>query len=1168
MEPRQDSKLFLPDPTSLLTYARAWWTDAWADAYIEIRPIAHDRTEPAQKAALRARRYFAWDSPEVLSEHIAAHIGAHAKHAVEWSWYAGAAPRTTKAGTAESVPSLSGAWVDLDDHDGQATQAAQSAEVLAALEQMGFPPTLAVRSGGGRGRHLYYRYRELCDAEEGVALNRLLATVLHGDLQATDRARVLRVPGTWHTKRTPVLSTVETAEASREYSVSDFSEALELLAERYGRKRVQVRRVLQRPSSSDDAWTPLEKKDAARIVDVCARFRQFADPSHQVRLSEPEWGHLGSNLKAVLPDDVSLWLEWSQIDGARPGASFDERTAIEYYERHYSAPVHCHVMEETTPKAECRACPFFHENRTPAFLLRRMLGGGRVLGAPSHVDALRRLSGESGILSSEAVEGDVEERVRLAAQYERSALNEFLAQLIDEGRDETAAALGLVVRATDEATERPEQASETPVEIADSDAIHSAIEALRGGTAAQQALQGALGALARLQAQSELEFHQACRDLVEAGKAQKLSMGLLKRSVKQASDQLLGGQAAPSLPRGGASDGDATTTAPRPILIAETMPEAPLAYLAVPSGYGLSHDGMSRFKSMVGGYEIEEFFSLAPCYITKIYRDVTSDHESWEIAYLRRGIWRSQIVDREVGQNSRKIVELSGCGIPVHSDNASDLVKFLAAFESTNLENLPVEQVTSHMGWQDRAGFVYGKEYIPLEDEQTIQFRPLGGGDEQLAQAIRAHGNLQAWMDAITPAVQYPVVRLAFYAAFAPPLLDILNCPNFILDFSGKTSRGKTSLLRVAASVFGAPDRERAASVMNTWNNTPVGLERLCSASTHLPVILDDTKDAPNPTLVAKLIYLIAGGKGKTRGQLKGAATTAAWRTVLFSSGEQPAVSYTRDGGTRGRTVTVTKLPFGEPSKETEALLECLSTDLSDHHGHGLPLFVRFIAAHKDEWMEWRKTVDGTRRRYAEQTKEETGKRLARYMATVHVTADLVHRAFAEAGQPLPFDVRYPTSELWSDILGESRDPRGEEEALRAVASWAAANQQSFWGRHTHGDSDSDVTRQPNQGWLGRWDREAWTYLAVEVNALKRFLEQSGFAPEEVLDGWYERGWTTTTGGKKNRRTKQVRVNGEPVYCVALTRQTMDRLRDGTLDDEEDETPVAMASVGTDDPFA
>jgi hypothetical protein len=80
------------------------------------------------------------------------------------------------------------AWVDLDDADG-----------LVALRAFPHRPALVVASGSG-GAHAYWRLTGAHPADQLEQANRQLCAALGGDPACTDRARIMRVPGTFNGK--------------------------------------------------------------------------------------------------------------------------------------------------------------------------------------------------------------------------------------------------------------------------------------------------------------------------------------------------------------------------------------------------------------------------------------------------------------------------------------------------------------------------------------------------------------------------------------------------------------------------------------------------------------------------------------------------------------------------------------------------------------------------------------------------------------------------------------------------------------------------------------------------------------------------------------------------------------------------------------------------------
>jgi hypothetical protein len=123
--------------------------------------------------------------------------------------YFGVYPRTRSAGTADAVaPQVSWLFADLDGSEVSLPQA--------------LSPTIVVESGTPGHRHCYWQLAQPTDLARVEALNKALARMVGGDLNATDRARVLRLPGTINSK-TGREAAVAHYDASAVYEPQDFA---------------------------------------------------------------------------------------------------------------------------------------------------------------------------------------------------------------------------------------------------------------------------------------------------------------------------------------------------------------------------------------------------------------------------------------------------------------------------------------------------------------------------------------------------------------------------------------------------------------------------------------------------------------------------------------------------------------------------------------------------------------------------------------------------------------------------------------------------------------------------------------------------------------------------------------------------------------------------------
>lgn len=124
--------------------------------------------------------------------------------------------------------------------------------------------------------------------------------------------------------------------------------------------------------------------------------------------------------------------------------------------------------------------------------------------------------------------------------------------------------------------------------------------------------------------------------------------------------------------------------------------------------------------------------------------------------------------------------------------------------------------------------------------------------------------------------------RLLFAVSvcFASPLLYLIGGESGGFHFRSNSSDGKTTALRVAASVCGGTD------FMQRWRATDNGLEALAMQHCDAPLLLDEIAQI-DPRAAGEVAYMLANGSGKARAGRTGAARDrASWRLLFLSAGE------------------------------------------------------------------------------------------------------------------------------------------------------------------------------------------------------------------------------------------------------------------------------------------
>lgn len=587
--------------------------------------------------------------------------------------------------------------------------------------------------------------------------------------------------------------------------------------------------------------------------------------------------------------------------------------------------------------------------------------------------------------------------------------------------------------------------------------------------------------------------------------------------------------------------------------ILEVLPDAPASEeLVVPLGWQLNSKGIWRIDDRTDrdGEITERRIKVAdePVIVAGRQEYEGDDGaESLVLYHKRYGRWRRRIVDRGVALDARKLVHLSNKGFPVSSGSAGDLVKYILDSETANMSHLPVETVSTKLGFHEpngEIGFLWGEPYLTTDNTDAdtdahphewrtnrVSFRPPDPGGLQLARGFHASGTYEGWLDAVRVVTGFPIVALGFYASFVPPLMHIMKISNFILDFAYGTSTGKTTLMRVAASVWGCADESQVHTVLHTWDTTRTWRERAAATLNHLPFFLDDTKKAKSREDVSQTIYDIASGRGRGRGTVTGTAETSSWQTVLFSTGEAPATSFGEHGGAHARALSTHSLVWGASDERTGRMVNKLKAGLVLNYGHAGPRFVQWLIRNRNRWDEFRNIYAASHERYIKRAGDRAvAVRMAEYFAAIDTAAQLVHEAL-----DLPWAYSDPVHNLYDALTQEASVADRAESALRLALEHAASNQQSFYGRHVLDHEDNP--RQPPAGWLGHWpDGDDFSHVGFIETKLHEILRRHGHEdPHALIRLWRDKGWLRMTKEKSGiQRHLRARIDGANTYVVAI----------------------------------
>jgi putative DNA primase/helicase len=545
---------------------------------------------------------------------------------------------------------------------------------------------------------------------------------------------------------------------------------------------------------------------------------------------------------------------------------------------------------------------------------------------------------------------------------------------------------------------------------------------------------------------------------------------------------------------------------------AQVISDEQLGEWRIPSGWRVDEEGVWLITE-------DKPIRVSPVQIVLTARLLCRDDntEKIRVGFRRDGELKTVDSARSTVFSRAKIVELADFGLPISTETAKNVVRYLHEFEICNFDLLPSKVVTGHFGWFD------ARNFLPGVNPDGIQFSPAGPGDAQIAAAYREKGEIAEWVQLAAECRKHPFVRAALAGSFAAPLMRDIGFRPFIVYLYGESEGGKSAALALAMSAWGEPEGLKAS-----FNATKTATEKLAHLYSDLPLWLDERQVVDRTErgrqMVDALMYIITQGRGRGRGSKGGGLQTfSTWRTVALTCGEDPIVETETATGVRVRAIEL----FGKPFEGDDALARRVYEVTAQHHGLAGPEFIkRYLAEKTDILAGYEHALKYISERY--------GKKLHGTHTTVLAILMVADMASAMWIFGQDEDDAFKSAEQWINVIAQEMvQARNEGDwayrAMEFTRSWIAQN----WDKFNHKYDDL----KEHWGWTDNEENDtiAPDTIYIFPAALQSALQKQGFSPGRARREWAKRGWIEVDeASKQTTVVKRVPWLGKAQRVIAL----------------------------------
>jgi putative DNA primase/helicase len=253
----------------------------------------------------------------------------------------------------------------------------------------------------------------------------------------------------------------------------------------------------------------------------------------------------------------------------------------------------------------------------------------------------------------------------------------------------------------------------------------------------------------------------------------------------------------------------------------------------------------------------------------------------------RLGQWRTWNMPTRLlaGRGDDLLKELLDMGLKVNHLKRSQIAAYIA---STS----PKKDIwtASQVGWFDDD---YTNFVLPNCTIGTSADDVLFQAESNTHQEYNHSGELRDWRSNISELCRgNPVLVFTVSCAFAGSLLKVCNIDGIGFHYFGESSRGKTTGLKLAASVWGHWEKYK-----RSWKATANGLEGAANLFNDGLITLDEIGDGEAKE-ISDALYMFGNRTGKQRADVLGQAKAVkTWRIAALSNGEKTIESHLAQKG-------------------------------------------------------------------------------------------------------------------------------------------------------------------------------------------------------------------------------------------------------------------------------
>lgn len=295
---------------------------------------------------------------------------------------------------------------------------------------------------------------------------------------------------------------------------------------------------------------------------------------------------------------------------------------------------------------------------------------------------------------------------------------------------------------------------------------------------------------------------------------------------------------------------------------------------------------------------------------------------------------------------------LSAVGVLGGEAKFSLLGTYIMASINELQQRQKAELMRLQFGWADKdTKFIAGNREISRDG---VYHSPPSSVTRTMTHLFEPKGTLDKWKEVFKlygrPGLE--VQAFAALSAFGSPLLKFTGQKGAIINLiHGKSGTGKTTVLRMANSVFGYPE-----GLLGTPDDTKVGRIIKVGILNNIVNTIDELTNITGEE-ISQLLYAYSQGRGKDKAKNNAnelRENNVTWRTITLSSGnaslsQKLTVLKNSPEGELMRLMEFKIVPPSSAIVSVEEGKDLFDHALNENYGHAGDVYMRWVLSNLDE---------------------------------------------------------------------------------------------------------------------------------------------------------------------------------------------------------------------------